>query len=229
MEKRQGRLLNTPDDMRVGIIGHEACYDCVYSGMAGAHLCCLYWDIANQLRPCPGGEGCTVKIVGDRHISYKRKMSVMTKRRSPMRSRKWDTELARKMLEEGATVAATAEAVGISVNSLDYWRRSEGMVKPRKSAQVEDMPQVEAASESLVESYFSANNEPEQAEELRPELEPAADDKPEPSKQLHEAGCIKFDLAIGPCCIHISAPNKKMAEALVSTAFDLLAALEVEA
>ena len=38
------------------------CSDCAYSGKAGGMRCCNYLLTTNQRRPCPPGEGCTVKV-----------------------------------------------------------------------------------------------------------------------------------------------------------------------
>ena len=40
------------------------CDNCVYSGsIHGSYLrCCNYFLATNQRRPCPPGEGCTVKV-----------------------------------------------------------------------------------------------------------------------------------------------------------------------
>lgn len=40
------------------------CDNCVYSGVLTGipTRCCNYFLVTNQRRPCPPGEGCTVKV-----------------------------------------------------------------------------------------------------------------------------------------------------------------------
>ena len=44
------------------------CDNCVYSALLTASntRCCNYLLVTNKRRPCPAGEGCTVKVVRKR-------------------------------------------------------------------------------------------------------------------------------------------------------------------
>ena len=55
------------------------CYKCRYSGQihGGGNLFCAYILITKRCRPCPAGEGCTVRVVGKR-IELTEPMAVMT-------------------------------------------------------------------------------------------------------------------------------------------------------
>lgn len=49
-----------------------------------------------------------------------------------MRTKEWDTERARRLLEEGHTNAEVAEMVGISVVTLTRWKSKEGLTSQKK-------------------------------------------------------------------------------------------------
>lgn len=40
----------------------DNCSNCFYRGKAGSLPCCDFFLKTGQRRPCPGGEGCTVKV-----------------------------------------------------------------------------------------------------------------------------------------------------------------------
>lgn len=51
------------------------CKDCYYFKQvySGTVRCCHYILIEDKMRPCPPGEGCTVKIKGKYYTKYKEK------------------------------------------------------------------------------------------------------------------------------------------------------------
>ncbi len=68
------------------------CYGCIYlSLVAGEHPCCNYIFMENKRRPCPPGEGCTVKItdkgVKKRKTKERRALSVEQQKRKSERDR----------------------------------------------------------------------------------------------------------------------------------------------
>lgn len=59
----------------------EPCQGCKYLGIVGGYGCCLYFDRTSVRRPCPRGEGCTVKDT-DKSTGVYRFGSYMTPPRS---------------------------------------------------------------------------------------------------------------------------------------------------
>ncbi len=69
----------------------ENCYDCRYfGGKAENAWCCNYIFIAGQRRPCPPGDGCTVKLPGPRKVpTYRHGASVAPP--APVKKEKTET------------------------------------------------------------------------------------------------------------------------------------------
>lgn len=67
-------------------MSQNPCKDCVYYGRAGAEPICEYILLEQRRRPCPPGEGCTVKIVGGA---------------DDMKQKLWDEVRARQLYEGG--------------------------------------------------------------------------------------------------------------------------------
>lgn len=82
------------------------CADCIYYG--SSTRTCDYIFIADRRRPCPAGEGCTVKI---------------TRKEQNMAKATWDTAKGYQMFLDGESDAAIAKAVGIASSTLNYYKR----------------------------------------------------------------------------------------------------------
>lgn len=77
---------------------------------------CEYLKNNGHVRPCKAGpDGCAL------YSRTERERSAMS------RTRQWDTERARALLEEGHSPLDVANMVGASVNSINAWRRKEGI------------------------------------------------------------------------------------------------------
>lgn len=71
------------------------CHDCVYMGVAGNGYIpmCNYIFIEDKRRPCPPGEGCTVKLT-DKEVKKKKaqkrkELSIEQKQRYAQKSKEW--------------------------------------------------------------------------------------------------------------------------------------------
>lgn len=70
---------------------------------------CDYLGNNGHVRPCPfGPNGCRMK-------------SRRPRRKHDIEKKTWDTERARKLLNEGMTRAEVAKELDISVNTLSSW------------------------------------------------------------------------------------------------------------
>ena len=49
------------------------CATCFFHGKCGGMICCNYLDKTGQRRPCPPGDGCTVKVAYRRRAYPQRK------------------------------------------------------------------------------------------------------------------------------------------------------------
>lgn len=112
-------------------MSQNACKGCVYYGRAGAEPICEYILMEQRRRPCPPGEGCTVKIVGG----------------TDMKQKAWDEARARQLYEEGKSDIDIADMVGASAGAIAAWRRKNHLVSKnqpvrKKAAQ---KPSAEAA------------------------------------------------------------------------------------
>lgn len=56
----------------------DNCFNCVYRGKFGDTHCCSYILVTGRRRPCPPGDGCTVKI--GRKVHRRRKKEVQNDR-----------------------------------------------------------------------------------------------------------------------------------------------------
>ena len=57
------------------------CFGCVYMGFASTYPCCNYIFMEDEKRPCPPGEGCTVKKLGSYRKSVVKRMAKADERR----------------------------------------------------------------------------------------------------------------------------------------------------
>lgn len=86
----------------------DYCRGCVYRTYAGAEPICGYILVERRRRPCPPGEGCTVKVVGGNNKKMKR--------------RTWDENRARQLYEEGKSDVDIADMVGATAGEIAAWR-----------------------------------------------------------------------------------------------------------
>lgn len=94
-----------------------SCKGCAYAVYLSGAWCCDYLQIAGHRRPCPPGEGCTV-----------RKAANLTKKGSAfMKRRGWDTEKAKTLYDQKLSDAEIAGEVGTTASAVAYWRRGLGL------------------------------------------------------------------------------------------------------
>lgn len=83
------------------------CEGCWYY-RGGCTKTCDYIFLEDRPRPCPPGDGCTVRIT--------------RKDRIPMKKPTWDTEAGRQMWQDGKTDTEIADAFGISTGAVTSYR-----------------------------------------------------------------------------------------------------------
>ena len=94
-----------------------SCKGCAYAVYLSGAWCCDYLQIVGHRRPCPPGEGCTV-----------RKAANVTKKGSAfMKRREWDTEKAKTLYDQKLTDTEIAGEVGATASAVAYWRRGLGL------------------------------------------------------------------------------------------------------
>ncbi len=120
------------------------CEGCVYAAYLSDAWYCDYLAVTGHRRPCPPGEGCTVRAEGVR--SKKRTWRIV-----PMRKRTWDTEKARAMYDEGLSDKKIAEALGTTIHSIGFWRRALYLPPNRDEKQAEKTPERAAAPQAEIE------------------------------------------------------------------------------
>ncbi|WP_297301122.1 hypothetical protein [uncultured Oscillibacter sp.] len=94
-----------------------SCKGCAYAALLSGAWCCDYLSMTGHRRPCPPGEGCTV-----------RKEGYLTKRGSAfMKRRGWDTEKAKALYDQKLSDAEIAGRVGTTASAVAFWRRGLGL------------------------------------------------------------------------------------------------------
>ena len=94
-----------------------SCKGCAYAAQLSGAWCCDYLQIVGPRRPCPPGEGCTV-----------RKTANLTKKGSAfMKRREWDTEKAKTLYDQKLSDVEIAGRVGATASAVAYWRRGLGL------------------------------------------------------------------------------------------------------
>lgn len=100
-----------------------SCKGCAYAVLLSGTWCCDYLSLTGHCRPCPPGEGCTVRKEGD-----------LTKKGSAfMKRRGWDTEKAKALYDQKLSDAEIAGRVGTTASAVAFWRRGLGL--PANSGQ----------------------------------------------------------------------------------------------
>ena len=124
------------------------CRDCIYAGSAGKYPTCEYILHTRRPRPCPAGEGCTVK------------KTILEETDMPKAT--WDKDRALELFQEGADDLAIAEAVGTSQSSIRAWRWREQILRePKKKVTISIIEPKEITDE--------ADPEPKEAVEALPD------------------------------------------------------------
>lgn len=140
------------------------CNGCIYAWAASSGPVCLYILHTRHMRPCPAGEGCTVKE--------------MEKKR--MRQRTWDTERAKRLFDEGADDIAIADAVGATETAIKTWRARNHLKHPKTDeapAVTEKRPGDERTStpaDPAVSGSVTEHRTMELPRKLRPTLVPVS-------------------------------------------------------
>lgn len=94
-----------------------SCKGCAYAVCLSGEWYCDYLQIVGHRRPCPPGEGCTVRKEGN-----------LTKKGNAfMKRREWDTEKARALYEQDWSDARIAEEVGTNTAAVARWRKELGL------------------------------------------------------------------------------------------------------
>ena len=116
------------------------CSGCKYTFGAGY---CDYLGQTGQRRPCPPGEGCTVRIKAGKsaaahHIEQWKQFAIKDKaikdkKVRNMQARKWDVELALSMYNEGTSDQKIAEACGVKIGTIKRWRGTAGLPTKQKT------------------------------------------------------------------------------------------------
>lgn len=113
-----------------------SCKGCAYAVYLSGAWCCDYLQIVGHRRPCPPGEGCTV-----------RKAANLTKKGSAfMKRREWDTEKAKALYDQKLSDAEIAGRVGATASAVANWRRSLGLpANPERHSPPQEGPEPKAA------------------------------------------------------------------------------------
>lgn len=94
-----------------------SCEGCFYAVLLSGAWCCDYLLMTGRRRPCPPGEGCTVREKAD-----------LTKKGSAfMKRREWDTEKAKALYDQKLSDAEIAGRVGTTASAVACWRRGLGL------------------------------------------------------------------------------------------------------
>lgn len=94
-----------------------SCKGCAYAAYLGGEWYCDYLSVTGHRRPCPPGEGCTVRKEGD-----------LTKKGSAfMKRRGWDTEKAKALYDQKLSDAEIAGEVGTTASAVAFWQRGLGL------------------------------------------------------------------------------------------------------
>lgn len=98
-----------------------SCKGCAYAVCLSGAWCCDYLSITGHCRPCPPGEGCTVRKAAEMDPKRKWKGDI------PVKGQTWDTEKARALYEQDWSDARIAKEVGTTAASVARWRKELGL------------------------------------------------------------------------------------------------------
>jgi len=116
--------------------------------------CCDYLNLTGHRRPCPPGEGCTVRAEGGRNPKR------IWKENAPMKGRSWDTEKARALYEEGRSDGEIAVELGTTRDAVAFWRRKLGLLSNRERRKAAKAPEPPAPSPAAPEPQTPAPSPP---------------------------------------------------------------------
>lgn len=180
----------------------DYCRGCVYRTYAGAEPICGYILVERRRRPCPPGEGCTVKVVGGNNKKMKR--------------RTWDENRARQLYEEGKSDVDIADMVGATAGAIAAWRSRNRLTSQnppgrRSSAPAPiDAPTPAPVKESLAPIAVPPP-EPKPAADISvEETRPVAEKKPISTKERRikqPGGPVELALSIAGCACELTAPD----------------------
>ncbi len=165
-----------------------SCKGCAYAVLLSGDWCCDYLGVTGHRRPCPPGEGCTVRAEGDRDSKR------IWKETKPMKGRSWDTTKARTLYDEGLLDGAIASELGIKATTVSFWRRTQGL--PSNWEKQKKQNAVKAPEPPVVPPTV---------------LEPTAPDPPPPVEHplaLPKArGQIELSVELNGCAFALRAPD----------------------
>lgn len=111
-----------------------SCKGCAYAVPLSGEWYCDYLSITGHRRPCPPGEGCTVRVEAEKDLKRKWKECL------PVKGRTWDTDRARALYDEGLLDAEIAKEVGITERAVGFWRRTQGLPSNRDRPKADKAP-----------------------------------------------------------------------------------------
>ena len=169
-----------------------SCKGCVYAAALSGEWFCDYLSITGHRRPCPPGEGCTVRVEAEKDPKRKWKEC------PPVKGRTWDTDRARALYDEGLPDAKIAAEVGTTKSAVAFWRRKQGLQSNKERKK-------ESGASETAEASFSAGSPIQRSLVL-----------PAP------AGMVELSIQADGCMISLRAPNLEAAEAIYNCAGGLL-------
>ena len=201
------------------------CDTCVYRGYAAGQVICEYILHTKKRRPCPAGPECT---------EYQKEGEVPRQRPrdldpdyvwsdETMKTRTWDTERARRLVEEGYSNLEIAEMVGTTKEAVALWKSRAGLAA-KKAAKVKEPAATE--SERPEKAEVQRKEEPAREVEMPPLPEPAAReraDKPGPGVKG-----LKLCITLDGCEVEIWSDSAAAAAAGCRLALDMLGGLADE-
>lgn len=111
----------------------DGCAGCWFRRGVGHDSYCSYLLTVGRRRPCPGGDGCTVRMTEEEYLqSLKSKKMLRREERKGkiMESRrKIDQERAMELWLGGADDRALAREFGVTTSAVQQWRKKNGLVR----------------------------------------------------------------------------------------------------
>ena len=165
----------------------DPCEGCVYRTKLGFGYVCDYLCMTGQRRPCPFGEGCTVKET-----------------ETNMSRKQWDKQMALELYKQGKSDNEIGKALGISTSTVLLWRKNNRF-KPNYGP---DHRKAKVLSEPEPEVQPEPDAPPEQ--EVPPEPEP---ELPAPSMPPNY-GPVELSVELKGSWARLRAPNWEQAAKL---------------
>lgn len=105
---------------------------------------CEYILHTGKMRPCPAGEGCTVRATPKEVEATTQSQRKDVEEEMAGKMRAWDTERAKVLFMEGKSDLEIADMVGATEGAIRNWRAREGLRRARGGKR----PRGEAAEET---------------------------------------------------------------------------------